>query len=346
MAIVEIRAPLINNNEEFVTLVDISQDNFTFVEAGSVVGEVESTKSVQEIVAEGAGYFYCLHEIGDEVKANSPLFLLLPDADTDISDYATAIASERMVSKNAMKLIEEQGLDIGDLPGTGPVSEQSVLEYLADRSTTVINGDIAENSLLLYCAGKHAEVVYEAAVSRGEYDVFGFVDYSGGLGISELFGLKVYSRFDLRGILDAGVAHVHINAGSPRENERVADLVRHAGGRLANVIHGTAVVSPSATLGENVFIGANAVIGTRVRIGDFSRVLNGSSVAHHAEVGAHCQVSDGARIAGSVVVGARCVIGLGATVNAKLAVADEVTIASGVNVYADVTKRGFIGHEG
>ena len=77
-------------------------------------------------------------------------------------------------------------------------------------------------------------------------------------------------------------------------------------------IHPTAVVDPTAELGEGVSVGPYAVIGARVRIG------GGSVVGAHVVIGDGCEVGEGctihphATLHEGVTLGARCLIHSGA----------------------------------
>lgn len=342
--IVEVVAPKINNNEDTVTLIQC-MENYQFVGAGDLLGVVESTKATYEVTAPCKGYVYTLYTKGQAVQVGDVLFLVLSEKEADLTQYrgCGAAVGERLISQKAQSLLVEHKIDQTMLPGDGVISAQLVSQYIAECSAAQTTlPEIKKNSLLIYSAGNHAEVVYEAVEAAGVYEVLGFVDYSGLPQTESLFGLPVFSRFQLDALLAAGIDKVHVNSNDFKETRRVADTIKSYGGLLISVIHPSAVVSPSAILEENVFIGANAVIGTNVSIGAFSKVLNCASVAHHSGIGQNTQISDGARVAGSVSIGNHCLIGLGATVNMKLQVCDDVTVASGVNLYSSITKAGFI----
>ncbi|GJQ19950.1 MAG: UDP-3-O-acylglucosamine N-acyltransferase [Bacteroidia bacterium] len=57
---------------------------------------------------------------------------------------------------------------------------------------------------------------------------------------------------------------------------------------FARGIHSTAVISPTATLGDHVSIGAYAVIGDGARIGDNTRIAEACVIGSMAEIGSEC----------------------------------------------------------
>jgi UDP-3-O-[3-hydroxymyristoyl] glucosamine N-acyltransferase len=68
-------------------------------------------------------------------------------------------------------------------------------------------------------------------------------------------------------------------------------------------IHATAVVDPSAVLGEGIAVGPLSYIGPRARIGAGTRILSHVSIAAEASIGERCLLHAGVRI------GERCQIG-------------------------------------
>lgn len=111
-----------------------------------------------------------------------------------------------------------------------------------------------------------------------------------------------------------------------------AQLVRSAGGRLANLLHPNIVVSPSARLGEGVmvnafsFIYANAhvgdltlieshcVIGTEVVVGEACMIAPGVHINRGARIGEDTFVGSGGMVAPNVTIGRGCAIGAAAAV--------------------------------
>lgn len=117
--------------------------------------------------------------------------------------------------------------------------------------------------------------------------------------------------------------------------ERAAAL----GFRFATVVHPTAYVAPSTTLGAGVYVGPHAAISPSCRIGNHVIVLSGSLVGHHADIGEFSSLMMGARVAGSTRIGECTWIATGAIVIDHLTVGSHAVVAAGAVVVEDVPDR-------
>ena len=68
-------------------------------------------------------------------------------------------------------------------------------------------------------------------------------------------------------------------------------------------VHPTAVVDPSAKLGQNVCIGANVVISANAQIGDNSKILANSYIGSDVKIGSNCFFHPNVNIGDRVQVG-------------------------------------------
>jgi acetyltransferase EpsM len=108
------------------------------------------------------------------------------------------------------------------------------------------------------------------------------------------------------------------------------------GFRFATVVHPTAFVSPSTTLGEGVYVGPHVAISTYSRIGDHVIVLAGSLVGHHTEIGAFASLAMGANVAGSCRIGEATFVATGAVVVDHVTVGSHTVVGAGAVVVSDV----------
>ena len=105
-------------------------------------------------------------------------------------------------------------------------------------------------------------------------------------------------------------------------------------------IHPSAVISPSATIGQGTVIMPNAVINANAEIG-IHCIINTSSVVEHNDViGDYSHISVGARLGGSVKVGDLSWIGIGATVNNNVSICGNCVIGAGAVVIKNIEKPG------
>lgn len=191
--------------------------------------------------------------------------------------------------------------------------------------------------IVIIGAGGHGKVVLDILRAAGRYEPVGFVDADTRLADSEVGGVPVLGPTNvLPRLAQQRVRHAIVAIGDNRTRRRYAALLESEGFALANAVHPTAFVSPTATLGKNVVIGPNASVITEARIGDCAIVNTGAIVEHECEVGEAVHVAPGACLAGRVRVGAFAFIGIGAQVIQCMAIGEGATIGAGAVVIADV----------
>jgi sugar O-acyltransferase (sialic acid O-acetyltransferase NeuD family) len=190
--------------------------------------------------------------------------------------------------------------------------------------------------LLVLGTTRFSEAVAETATLAG-LEVTGFVENLARERPAEpLLGRPVHWVDDA-----ASLASTHdaiCGLGTTRRSifvEQAAGL----GFRFATVVHPSAYVSPSTTLGEGVYIGPRAAISPSCRIGNHVIVLQGVNVGHHAEIGDFSSLMMGANVAGSTRIGEATYIATGAVVIDHVDVGSHAVVAAGAVVAADVPDR-------
>lgn len=186
--------------------------------------------------------------------------------------------------------------------------------------------------------GEHARVVIEAIRSAaGAQEVIGFVDAepcqetARRLGVPRLGGEEVLERHP-------GALGV-LGFAALEARERRAEAVRRLTPSLsgwATVVHASAWVSPTATVGEGAVVMAGAVVQSGAVIGAHSIVNSGAVVEHDAVLGEHVHLAPGATLGGAVRVGPLAHIGLGAAVRDHTGIGAGATVGMGAVVIRDV----------
>ena len=126
-----------------------------------------------------------------------------------------------------------------------------------------------------------------------------------------------------------------IGIGYPPGRRRVAAALRGCPVASA-IVDPSAVVSPSAQLGEGTAVFWQAALSPLVVIGVHALVSYGATVGHDTVVGDFASVMPGARLSGDVMVGADAVIGTGAVVLEGRHVAEGAKVGAGAVVTVDV----------
>lgn len=142
-----------------------------------------------------------------------------------------------------------------------------------------------------------------------------------------------------------------VAVGKPSTKRKLVEMLGERGAEFATLIHPTAVVTRSATLGEGVimtpFTMANpsavferfvtiisfSGLGHDARAGEFTTISSHVDVTGYAELGRDVFVASGARILPGVKVGDGATIGAGAVVIRR--------VKPGATVYAEPAKLLF-----
>jgi sugar O-acyltransferase (sialic acid O-acetyltransferase NeuD family) len=105
---------------------------------------------------------------------------------------------------------------------------------------------------------------------------------------------------------------------------------------LATVIHPSAVVAQSASIGRGSFVAAAAVLNPRCRIGAGAIVNTGATVDHDCDVGAWAHLAPGVHLGGTVSIGEETIVGVGASVRNNIRIGARVWVGVGAAVVRDI----------
>lgn len=191
--------------------------------------------------------------------------------------------------------------------------------------------------VLIVGAGGHGAVVLDILRAAGRYEPAGFIDADPALAGGKIGGVPVLGPLNLLPKLRSQFAGAIVAIGDNRVRRGYAAKLA-AGVELINAIHPSAVVSSTATLGQNVVVAAGAIVGTGAKVGDSALLNTGCLIDHECEIGEAAHVGPGVKLAGRVRVGAGALVGIGACVLPCLHVGDEATIGAGAVVLRDVDR--------
>lgn len=188
--------------------------------------------------------------------------------------------------------------------------------------------------VILLGAGGHAGVLLDALHLNG-VEVLGYVAPKQAI---EEIELKYLGDDEYVTKLSADEIELANSVGGLTLDRRecLYDDFKALGYRFAQVIHPSAVISDSATLGEGVQIMAGAVVQAGVSLADNVIINTRASVDHDCFVNRHCHVAAGAVLAGNIHVGEKTLIGAGATVIQGIAIGPDCIVGAGAVVISDV----------
>jgi sugar O-acyltransferase (sialic acid O-acetyltransferase NeuD family) len=193
--------------------------------------------------------------------------------------------------------------------------------------------------IIIFGGGGHGKVVADLVRACG-HDVTGFVDVvEARIGqVAEPGGARIlYMEDEFMETLDEtrdfdGIAlALGENANRLRAYYELAGQVP-----LPPLIHPSATVSPSASIGDGTVVMPGVVINADADVGQ-AVILNSACVVEHdCRIDDAAHVSPGAILAGETVVETRAWVGSGATVIPKCTVGTDAVVGAGATVIHDV----------
>ena len=165
----------------------------------------------------------------------------------------------------------------------------------------------------------------EASAQGWPYVVKGFLDDD----LDALSGFSVGVSV-LNRISDEHLSgDVVIALGEPAIRRALRERVEAQGGRIISIVHPSAHVVPSATVGAGSIVGPGVYIGVDSSV-EANVVLNVYySVGHDAKVGSDSVLSSYTAVTGGVMMGAGCFTGTHATIAPGVSIGAWSKIAAG-----------------
>lgn len=190
------------------------------------------------------------------------------------------------------------------------------------------------NPLLVIGAGGHARVVIDVARAAGFNPVAALDPSSVG---STCNGVAVIGDDAMAESLFAdGLKHCVTAIGDNRLRSKLGERLRHIGFTLPLVAHPSAILSPSARIGEGTVIMPLAVVNASAEIGRLVIVNSAALIEHDCTIGDGAHIAPGCRLGGTVSVGAGVLVGIGSVVRPEATIGDHATIGAGSTVIGDV----------
>lgn len=187
--------------------------------------------------------------------------------------------------------------------------------------------------VILIGAGGHGKVIADVVSAAGD-EVVGFLD--------DNLERKMCGSYPVLG----AVKDAHrfsdcwfvISIGSNSVRRKIAEALSSV--HWYTAIHPSAVISPSAKIGEGTVVMPYAVINAEAEIGRHCIINTAAVVEHENQISDYVHISPRAALAGNVTVGEQSHIGIGACVCNNITICEGCTIGAGAAVVKDITQRG------
>jgi acetyltransferase EpsM len=182
--------------------------------------------------------------------------------------------------------------------------------------------------------GGHSKVIREMISSLINHKIIAILDDKYEV---EFQGKGVlYAPFSyLKKLLDDDVKVV-IAIGDNTARKKIAETSIIRPDQYLSVVHSTAVVSSTATIGSGTVVMANAVINAEAIIGDQCIINTGAIIDHENRIGKYTHISPNATLTGNVSVGEGVHIGASATIIPGINIGEWVTIGAGSTVIQSI----------
>jgi acetyltransferase EpsM len=188
--------------------------------------------------------------------------------------------------------------------------------------------------LVVLGATEFSVEIADVIADTGEFEIAAFVENdvrerAGG----ELEGVPVLWIDEAA---ELAATHSAVCALGTTRRSRFTEQAAALGFRFATVIHPTAHVSRTSTLGVGTVIGAGAVVAAHTTIGRHVIVNRGALVGHHTVIGDHVSLQSGSNVAGLCRIGDATYVGMGAVILNTLSIGSNSVVAAGAVVTRDV----------
>ncbi len=190
--------------------------------------------------------------------------------------------------------------------------------------------------IVMFGAGKVADVVYRHIAASGEHDVVAFaidasyVEEGAGFHGKPIVAFEtIAERFPPeRFAMIVAIGYHDLNA----VRKEKYDQAKAKGYRLISYVSPRAGVGPWLEMGDNCIVLDNAVVEPGVRLGNNVVVWSGVLVGHHTTIDDHAWIAGQAVFGGSARLGERSFVGLGAIVGHEVEIGEQSFLGAGVLV--------------
>lgn len=188
----------------------------------------------------------------------------------------------------------------------------------------------------IFCAGNLGREVYDIAsrinTISHRWNKIVFLDNY--VTVKKYYDTSVYRLEQLEGKKEH--IEIVIANGEPSIRKAIYDQLKEEGFRLGTLVDPTAIVSPTASLGEGVIVTPFSTISSNVQIGDNVLIQSYIRVGHDIIVGRHSVLSSNSCIGGKTAIGEASFVGMGAVIQEERILGEHVVLGMGAVLFSDL----------
>lgn len=129
---------------------------------------------------------------------------------------------------------------------------------------------------------------------------------------------------------------IFIAIGNAEARSRLSAKMLKAGFNLVSLIHPSAVISSSASVGRGVCVMPRAVINAEAKVGQGAIINTGAIVEHECVIGEFAHICPGVALAGAVSVGEFAWVGIGSCAIQGIKIGANALIGAGSVIVRDI----------
>jgi len=207
-------------------------------------------------------------------------------------------------------------------------------------------GILMTNSFIIWGCSGHAKVLVDIIKMQGS-NVIAFFDnqkrvsfldgigfYLGENGFNEWKSTQRHIT-EISGLVAIGGQH-------GKDRLAIQALFKGAGIQIQPVIHSSAVVSQSASIGLGSQVLAHSLVAAGCVLGEVCIVNHKASVDHECILGNGVHLAPGSTVCGCVNIGENVMVGAGAVVLPRLTIGKNTIIGAGAVVTKDVPENSVV----
>lgn len=352
-------APMVNVNEEQMTMVEWHKQPKEFVNKGEMLASFETTKSTFDLPATHTGYFIPVIEAGSQVTVGQVIAALTNQPDEDIQHLlvlenkkkkAESQTANNRWTKKAEILAQRSNLNSQDVENwvsaSERITEEVVQSYMQQKST--VNVQSAKHGftntterILILGGGNVACLVLDILARVPQQNAVAILDDNPAMHNTTVMGVPVLGNLDkVKSLFDQNFYDkAALAVGILPTRRELFEKLSNLGIPFANIIDPSAIIGVNATLGTGNMIMAFCRLGPESHLGDNNFLSAYVNIEHHNRMGSHCTFGPGVAMSGGVTIGNSVRFGTGIFIEPRLTIGDNAVIASGVTLTADVPEN-------